>query len=91
MTMNSIISPASQNFVVGLKPTVGLISRSGIIPISQSQDTPGPVARSVADIAILLGVLTGVDKQDPVTLSSDHRSFHDYTSFLDASFLKSAE
>jgi amidase len=89
-TTGSIICPASQNFIVGLKPTIGLISRSGIIPISNSQDTPGPMARTVEDAAIILGVMTGVDEQDSSTLSSLNQSFKDYTQFLDRSFLKKA-
>lgn len=89
-TTGSIICPASQNFVVGLKPTIGLISRSGIIPISNSQDTPGPMTRTVEDAAIILGVMTGVDERDSSTLSSLNQSFKDYTQFLDRNFLKKA-
>lgn len=66
-TSGSILSPASQNALVGIKPTVGLISRSGIIPISRTQDTAGPMARTVGDAAILLNVLQGMDERDPVT------------------------
>src|SRR5437773_726948 len=69
-TDGSILSPSSVNGIVGIKPTVGLISRSGIIPIAHSQDTAGPMARSVTDAAILLGALTGKDSRDPLTLES---------------------
>lgn len=89
-TAGSIVGPASQNFLVGIKPTVGLISRAGIIPISSSQDTPGPIARTVSDAVIILGALTGVDDKDKATLPSENRSFTDYTSFLDKNFLKHA-
>jgi amidase len=89
-TAGSIVGPASQNFLVGIKPTVGLISRAGIIPISSSQDTPGPIARTVSDAVIILGALTGVDDKDTATLSSENLSFTDYTSFLDVNFLKQA-
>ncbi|MFD2209648.1 amidase family protein [Virgibacillus halophilus] len=80
-TSGSILSPASRNSLVGIKPTVGLISRSGIIPISNSQDTPGPMAKTVEDAAILLGSLTGFDKNDPATLTN-HHVITDYTPFL---------
>jgi amidase len=86
----SILSPAIQNSVVGLKPTVGLISRSGIIPFTITQDTPGPIARSVEDVAIALGVLTGVDQSDPATFKSDGRAEVDYTQFLDIKGLEGA-
>ncbi|TDF99832.1 amidase [Paenibacillus piri] len=89
-TAGSIVGPACQNNVVGIKPTVGLVSRSGVIPISYSQDTPGPIARTVTDAAILLGALTGVDDNDPATLRSVNRAFADYTPFLDAGFLRHA-
>ncbi|MCR8642221.1 amidase family protein [Paenibacillus sp. N1-5-1-14] len=89
-TSGSIICPSSQNFIVGIKPTVGLISRSGIIPLSHSQDTAGPMARTVADAAILLGALTGVDEQDNYSHESQGKSYRDYTSFLDKHFLKQA-
>jgi amidase len=74
--------------LVGIKPTVGLVSRSGIIPISHSQDTAGPMARTVSDAAILLGALTGIDVNDAVTKTQ--RSFTDYTRFLDKGGLKGA-
>ncbi|MDT3426189.1 Asp-tRNA(Asn)/Glu-tRNA(Gln) amidotransferase A subunit family amidase [Paenibacillus forsythiae] len=66
-TSASILSPAIQNSIVGIKPTVGLISRAGVIPYSYSQDTPGPMARTVEDASILLGVLAGRDDNDPAT------------------------
>ncbi|MBK8550574.1 MAG: amidase [Ignavibacteria bacterium] len=81
-TDGSIVCPSSVNGLVGIKPTVGLLSRSGIIPISNTQDTPGPMARTVKDAAILLGALTGVDPGDPVTDKSTDNSFKDYTQFL---------
>ena len=83
-TDGSIVCPASANGVVGVKPTVGLVSRSGVIPISESQDTAGPMARTVADAAVLLGVLAGVDPRDPATEEAGDRGLADYTSFLDA-------
>lgn len=86
----SILSPAIQNSVVGIKPTVGLISRTGIIPFTYSQDTAGPFARTVTDAAILLGALTGVDSSDPATYKSEGTSLKDYTDFLDAEGLKGA-
>ncbi|UHA73715.1 amidase family protein [Paenibacillus sp. 481] len=89
-TAGSIICPASSHFLVGIKPTVGLVSRSGIIPITYSQDTAGPMARTVKDAAILLGALTGVDERDELTLASKDRYYTDYTPFLDASYLKHA-
>lgn len=89
-TSGSIISPASQQMLVGIKPTVGLVSRSGIIPITHTQDTAGPMARTVADAAILLGAMTGIDERDPATQASAGRFLQDYTPFLDASSLKQA-
>jgi amidase len=89
-TDGSIVSPSSINGIVGIKPTVGLISRSGIIPISHSQDTAGPMARTVRDAAILLGVLAGVDPEDSATTNSERKSFSDYTQFLDPNGLKGA-
>ena len=89
-TDGSIISPAYSNGIVGIKPTLGLLSRSGIIPIAHSQDTPGPMARTVTDAAILLGVMTGVDKLDSATTSSRKRAVKDYTKFLDYEGLKGA-
>ncbi|MEP0873336.1 amidase family protein [Trichocoleus desertorum AS-A10] len=89
-TSGSILSPGNQNSVVGIKPTVGLISRDGVIPIAASQDTAGPFGRTVTDAAILLGSLTGVDPSDPTTLTSEGKFYSDYTSFLDAGALKGA-
>lgn len=89
-TSGSILSPATCNSVVGIKPTVGLVSRRGIIPIMTSQDTAGPLARTVADAAILLGAIAGVDDGDPVTLTSIDKAHKDYTRFLDKDALKGA-
>ena len=89
-TDGSIISPSSICGLVGIKPTVGLWGRSGIIPISASQDTAGPMARSVADAATLLGVLTGVDPRDTATNASRGKSARSYAPFLDAAGLKGA-
>jgi amidase len=89
-TDGSIVCPSSANGIVGIKPTVGLVSRSGVIPISHNQDTAGPMTRTVADAAALLGALTGVDPQDAATLASRGRSFTDYTKFLDARGLRGA-
>ncbi|WP_168123837.1 amidase family protein [Paenibacillus sp. HB172176] len=89
-TAGSIIGPACQSFLVGIKPTVGLVSRAGIIPISVSQDTAGPLARSVRDAAILLGALTGMDERDAATNASHGQTHEDYTPFLDASSLQQA-
>jgi amidase len=87
-TDGSITCPASVNNLVGIKPTVGLLSRSGIIPISSTQDTAGPMARTVKDAAILLGALTGVDVDDAITNESAGKLYNDYTPFLDANALK---
>jgi amidase len=81
-TNGSIACPSSINGIVGIKPTVGLWSRSGIIPISQTQDTAGPMARTVTDAAILLGALTGNDPADPATSRRDDKRVTDYSSFL---------
>jgi amidase len=89
-TGGSIMCPSSINGIVGIKPTVGLWSRSGIIPISHSQDTAGPMTRTVRDAAILLGALTGVDPRDPRTAASEGKAHTDYTPFLDANGLKGA-
>lgn len=83
-TSGSILHPSEQNSLVGIKPTVGLISRSGIIPISHSQDTAGPMTRTVSDAAVLLGALTGVDPNDPITGKSEGQAHTDYLPFLDA-------
>ena len=87
-TNGSVVSPSSINGIVGIKPTVGLLSRSGIIPISATQDTAGPMARTVKDAALLLGAMTGVDTADPVTAESKGKGLTDYTSFLDVNGLK---
>jgi amidase len=89
-TDGSIVCPSSSNGVVGIKPTVGLVSRAGIIPISHSQDTAGPMARTVTDAAVLLGALTGMDPRDEATAASQGRAHADYTPFLDAAGLKGA-
>jgi amidase len=89
-TDGSVVCPASANGLVGIKPTLGLISRSGIIPIAHSQDTAGPMARSVRDAAILLGVLAGVDPRDSATSASDGKAAADYTKFLDPYGLRGA-
>lgn len=89
-TDGSIICPSQTNGIVGIKPTLGLLSRSGIIPIAHSQDTPGPMARTVADAAILLGVMTGVDERDSATRYSAKHRLSDYTKFLTVNGLKGA-
>ena len=89
-TDGSVTSPASAAGLVGIKPTVGLIGRSGIIPIAHSQDTAGPMTRTVRDAAILLGALTGVDPRDAATKASAGHSRTDYTAALDANGLKGA-
>jgi amidase len=88
-TNGSIICPATRNGVVGIKPTLGLVSRSGIIPIAHTQDTAGPMARTVADAAILLGAIVGRDKRDSITAASK-KGEKDYTKFLDADGLRGA-
>jgi amidase len=89
-TDGSIICPCSICGIVGIKPTLGLISRSGIIPIAHSQDTAGPMARSVRDAAVLLGALTGRDARDEATAGSAGKSYADYTRFLDPNGLHRA-
>ena len=89
-TDGSIISPSQTNGIVGIKPTLGLASRSGIIPIAHSQDTPGPMARTVADAAILLGALTGVDASDSATKLSKKRALSNYAKYLDLDGLQGA-
>jgi amidase len=89
-TDGSIVCPSGANGIVGIKPTVGLTSRSGIIPISHTQDGAGPMARTVRDAAILLGALTGVDRSDAATLSSQGKALTDYTPFLDPAGLRGA-
>jgi amidase len=87
-TNGSVVSPSSICGIVGIKPTVGLLSRSGIIPISATQDTAGPMARTVSDAAILLGAMTGVDPDDQATASSEGKALQDYSRFLDAGALQ---
>lgn len=89
-TDGSVTSPAAAAALVGIKPTVGLIGRSGIIPIAHSQDTAGPMARTVRDAAILLGALTGIDPGDPATRASGGRALADYTAVLDKNGLRGA-
>ena len=89
-TDGSIVCPASANSIVGIKPTMGLVGRSGVIPGAHSQDVVGPMARTVADAAAVLGALTGVDAQDPATNGSDGRAQTDYTKFLDPQGLEGA-
>lgn len=97
-TDGSIICPAQTNGIVGIKPTLGLVSRSGIIPIAHSQDTAGPMARTVADAAILLGAMTGFDERDPATRlalsrvegSGKKRGVSNYAKFLDLDGLRGA-
>ncbi len=89
-TDGSIVCPSNSNGIVGIKPTVGLTSRAGVIPISHSQDTIGPMARTVADAATLLGALVGVDPRDVATASSAGKYVSDYRQFLDEGGLKGA-
>ena len=89
-TDGSIVCPSNANGVVGIKPTVGLVSRAGIIPIAESQDTAGPMARTVRDAALVLGIIAGTDPRDPATAEADSRGRADYTPFLDADGLEGA-
>jgi len=89
-TDGSIVCPSGANSLVGIKPTLGLVSRRGIIPISHTQDTAGPMARTVADAAALLGVLAGVDPDDAATAAAGGHLEADYTKFLDPNGLKGA-
>jgi amidase len=89
-TDGSVVCPSSANGLVGIKPTLGLVSRSGIIPIAHSQDTAGPMARTVTDAAILLGAITGADPDDGPTRAAGARAVSDYTSFLDVDGLRNA-
>src|SRR5262249_11650377 len=89
-TDGSIVSPSNTNGLVGIKPTLGLISRPGIVPIAHSQDTAGPMARTVADAAALLGAMAGSDPDDAATKASATRGRTDYARFLDANGLKGA-
>jgi len=87
-TNGSIVCPSSANGVVGIKPTVGLVSRSGVVPISFTQDIPGPMARTVTDAAICLGALTGIDSTDSKTVASKNHFYEDYTQFLNKNALQ---
>jgi amidase len=89
-TDGSVVCPSSANSLVGIKPTLGLISRSGIIPIAHSQDTAGPMARTVTDAAILLTALAGIDPDDAITAESRGHASADYTQFLDANAMRGA-
>ena len=89
-TDGSIVCPSSANGLVGIKPTVGLISRSGIIPISHTQDSAGPMCRTVRDAAILLGAMVGVDTRDAATSASTGKSLADYTTALNPDGLRGA-
>ena len=89
-TDGSVVCPSSANGIVGIKPTLGLISRAGIIPIAHSQDTSGPMARTVRDAAILLGALAGSDSRDAATKETDLKKQKNYTAFLDANGLRGA-
>ncbi len=91
-TSGSILSPATANGVVGIKPTVGLVSRTGIVPLSADQDTAGPITRTVRDAAIVLGVIAGYDPDDAATAACQtaNRCYSDYTQFLDAKALSGA-
>src|SRR5215471_3715158 len=89
-TGGSIVWPASANNCVGIRPTQGLISRAGVIPLSETQDTVGPITRTVRDAAIMLGVMAGADPDDAITSTSNGHVQTDYTKFLDAKGLKGA-
>ena len=89
-TDGSIVCPSGANGVVGIKPTVGLWSRAGVVPISADQDTAGPMARNVTDAAVLLGAATGIDPNDPATADQAGHAFTDYTGFLDDDALDGA-
>jgi len=82
-TDGSVVCPSGANGIVGIKPTLGLISRSGVVPISAQQDTAGPMARNVTDAAVMLSVVAGVDPDDPATTASSGHTSADYTRFLD--------
>src|SRR6202035_5333218 len=89
-TDGSVVCPSPANGIVGIKPTLGLISRAGIIPIAHSQDTAGPMARTVRDAAILLGALAGPDPRDPAPSDAGMKMQKDYTRFLDPNGLRGA-
>src|SRR5207249_5469813 len=82
-TDGSIVCPSGANGIVGIKPTLGLVSRTGVVPISAEQDTAGPMARNVTDAAVVLSVIHGVDPRDPATQDSIGHAHRDYTRFLD--------
>ena len=89
-TDGSIVCPSGANGVVGIKPTLGLLSRAGIVPISADQDTAGPITRNVTDAAVVLGAMTGIDPKDPATAGQAGHAFKDYTKFLDRHALAGA-
>ena len=89
-TDGSIVCPSGVNGIVGIKPTVGLISRAGVIPLSAEQDTAGPMTRNVTDAAVVLGAMTGIDANDPATAAQAGHAFTNYTQFLDANALDGA-
>src|SRR4051812_7060162 len=89
-TDGSIVCPSGANGIVGIKPTLGLLSRSGIVPISAEQDTAGPMTRNVTDAAVMLGVMTGVDGADPATAAQVGHAMANYTQFLDENALRGA-
>lgn len=89
-TDGSVVCPSNANSLVGIKPTLGLVSRAGIVPIAHSQDTAGPMCRTVTDAVILLGALTGVDSRDTATNAGRGKAFADYTKSLDVNGLKGA-
>ena len=89
-TDGSIVCPSGANGIVGIKPTLGLWSRAGVVPISAEQDTAGPMARNVTDAAVLLGALTGVDPNDPATADQTGHAFTNYRQFLDTHALEGA-
>ena len=89
-TDGSVVCPSSINGIVGLKPTIGLVSRTGIVPISHTQDTAGPMARNVEDVAILLSALSDIDPEDPFTINHEHIGIQDYSIFLKTDGLSNA-
>ena len=89
-TDGSIVCPSGANGIVGIKPTLGLLSRAGIVPISAEQDTAGPMTRNVTDAAVVLGAMTGIDPDDPATAFQAGRAFTDYRQFLDVEALDGA-
>ena len=89
-TDGSVVCPSGANGIVGIKPTVGLVSRSGIVPITADQDTSGPMARNVTDAAVLLGAMTGIDPTDPATAGQAGHALTNYTQFLDDHALEGA-